>query len=507
MAIINFVNMSVSRSTTRMREIGIRKVLGGLKSQLIIQFLIESIILVFFSTIFAFIIYLITQDLFSNILGREIPVLSAFPIYFIVFPVILVFGVGFIAGIYPAFVLSSLRVVASLKGKLTSVKENVLFRKSLIAFQFCTATIVFIGAIIISKQINLFFSKDLGYNKDYIVSAALPRNWTPAGVRKMENIRNQFAAMPEVSTLSLSFEIPDGGNSGSVSLYKVGTDSTTAIPSPILMTDEYYASTYSIPMAAGVFFCQSGAYTDSFRLVINEAQAKAFGWKNAQDAIGKQVKLQGGSQSFTIAGVTKDFHFGSMQQAIQPVTFLHVGLTNTFRLFSFKLKPGNIANSMAALQKKWSALMPGTPFEYTFMDDTLKKLYKSEIQLKKASYTATVLSLIIVLMGVLGLISLTLQKRTKEIGIRKVLGSSVTNIVMLFMKEFLLVILISGIISCPLAYLLMQKWLSDYVYRIDITVQPFIISILLLGFITAVLIIMQTIKTAFANPVKSLRIE
>jgi ABC-type antimicrobial peptide transport system permease subunit len=261
-------------------------------------------------------------------------------------------------------------------------------------------------------------------------------------------------------------------------------------------------------MKAGVFFSLPGAFTDSFTLVINEMQAKALGWNDAQEAIGKKVKFQsGGGQIFTIAGVTKDFHFESMQNAIKPVTFLHVSVANIFRNFSFKIKPGDIGNSIAALQKKWSALMPGTPFEYTFMDDTLAKLYKSEIRLKKASYSATALALIIVLLGVVGLISLSIQKRTKEIGIRKVLGSSVTSIMSLFIKEFLLVVLIAGIIACPLAYIIMNKWLQGYAYRIDISMQPFLISVLILGFITALLICIQTIKAAVANPVDSLRSE
>ena len=508
MAIINFINMSVSRSATRMREIGIRKVLGGLKQQLIIQFLIESIILVLFATAFAIIVYALSKDMFSNILAKEIPSLSDFPIYFIAFPLILIVVIGFVAGIYPAFVLSSLKSVESLKGKLSSIKENLWLRKSLVAFQFGTATIAFIGAIIISSQINLFFSKDIGFNKDYIVSAQLPRDWTPQGVTKTEEIRKQFAAMPQVVNATLSFTVPDGNSSGSASLYKAGADSTTAVASEQIVTDEYYASAFGIPMAAGKFFSAPGAFTDPFTIVINQAQARAFGWNNAADAIGKQLKFQGGGgQVFTIAGVTKDFHFGSMQKPIQPVTFLHVSLANIYRILSFKITPGSIGNSIDALQKKWSALMPGVPFEYTFMDDALSKLYKSEIQLKKASYTATVLALIIVLLGVLGLISLSVQKRTKEIGIRKVLGSSVIGIISLFIKEFLSVIAVAGVVACPLAYIIMNKWLQEYAYRINITVSPFIISVSILGIITVVLICIQTIKAALSNPVESLRTE
>ena len=192
-----------------MREIGIRKVLGGLKKQLIMQFLIESIILVFFAMAFAIFIYALSKDMFSNILGKEIPSLSDFPVYFIAFPLLLILIIGFIAGIYPAFVLSSLKSVESLKGKLSSVKEKVWLRKSLVAFQFGTATIAFIGAIIISSQIHLFFSKDIGFNKDYIVSAQLPREGISQVVRNTEEMCKQFASMPQVVNATLSFTVPD----------------------------------------------------------------------------------------------------------------------------------------------------------------------------------------------------------------------------------------------------------------------------------------------------------
>lgn len=507
MAVINFVNMSVSRSATRMREIGVRKVLGGLKKQLMLQFLVESVILVFFATLFALLLYILTRNMFGNILGKDIPSLMDFPSYFIGFPVLLALVIGIIAGIYPAFVLSSLKSIESLKGKLNSVKENVLLRKSLVAFQFGTATIAFIAAIIISKQIDLFFSGNLGFNKDYVLSAQVPRNWTPEGVRKMEYLRNRFSEIPQVKNVTLSYEVPDGNNGSSVAIFKAGADSTTAITSQFLMTDENYASAYAIPMAAGKFFCEPGAFTDSSKVVINEAAVKALGWKDAQEAIGKQVYFQGSPMPAVIAGVTKDFHFGTMQKAIQPVMFGHVGVTNTYRYFSFKLIPGNVGESIAALQSKWAALMPGTPFEYKFMDDTLKKLYATEIQLKKASYLATVLALIIVLIGVLGLVSLSVQKRAKEIGIRKVLGVSVSGVVSLFLKEFLGIIIIAAMVACPLAYFMMQKWLSDYAYRIELTSFPFIMSIVLLVLVTALLITAQTIKMAVTSPSKNLRTE
>ncbi len=504
MAIINFINMSVSRASARMKEIGIRKVLGGMKKQLILQFLTESIIIVSISTVFAFIIFLLIRNLFSSILIHEVPSLAAFPVYYVLFPLLFILIVGFIAGIYPAFILSSLKSVESLKGK-PSVKENVLMRKSLVGFQFGIAAIAFIGAIIISQQINLFLSSDLGYNKDYILSAQLPRNWTQTGVNKMENIRNQFADLPSVNNVSLSYEIPDGNNSGPAGLYRFGADSSTAITVNALTTDENYISVYKIPMQAGSFF--EGHGFDSGKIIINEAAASALGWKNVSDAIGKQVRIPGAPIVFIIKGVTSNFHFGSMQQKVTPIAFFNVQFAPIYRYMSFKLKPGNIAADIDAVQKKWSLLLPGSPFEYKFMDDTLANLYKSEIRLKKASYTATILALIIVLLGVVGLISLSIQKRTKEMGIRKVLGSSVAAIISLFIKEFLLVILIGSVVACPLAYMIMHNWLQNYAYRISITAEPFVISILILGFVTALLICIQTSKAASANPVKSLRTE
>lgn len=501
MAVVNFVNMSVSRSASRMKEIGIRKVMGGLKKQLIIQFLTESVLLVFFATILAVGICIPLSLLFGNIVGAALPPLHSFPLYFLFFPLLLVLVTGLLAGVYPAFVLTALPSVDSLKGKLSGVKDHVLLRKSLVAFQFGTAIVVLISALLVTQQTDLFFSNNLGYNKDLIIAAQVPRDWTPEGVRKLENVRSQFAGMPEVQQVSLAYELPNGNNSGSFAVYRAGADSTTAVASQLLMTDDHYAATYTIPIAAGRFFNS----TDTFDMVINRTQAAALGWKQPEEAVGQQVRIAGDPNLYTINGVTSDFHFSSMQEAIEPVTFLPVRLTTTYRFLSFKLRPGNPGKNISAVQRKWAALMPGAPFEYTFMDDMLRKLYETELQMKKAFYTATGISLVIVLLGVLGLISLSVQKRTKEIGIRKVLGSSVQGIIALFLKEFAAVMVVATLIACPVAYLLMNNWLNNYVYRVGITPQPFLVTVCLLSGITALLIIAQTIRAALANPSKSLR--
>ncbi|MEZ2336498.1 ABC transporter permease [Mucilaginibacter sp. RCC_168] len=507
MAVINFVNICIGRSSGRMKEMGIRKVLGGLRQQLIWQFLTESVLLVMLSTLLALVVFMIARPYFSEVLGKQITGLFSFPVYFIPVPFVFALVVGVLAGIYPALVLSALKSVDSLKGKLSSVKESVLFRKTLVAFQFGTAAIVFIGAIIISKQISLFFNKDLGYNRDYVIYAQVPRDWSVKGVQKMESIKAQLAQMPEIKAISLSWEIPDGSNGGNMPVYKQGSNPAQAITSQGLAADNQYAFTYNIPLKAGTFFKPIFMVADTTQVVINETQSKALGYKTPQDAIGQNIMMQGSTIPLTICGVTADFYFGSMHNRIQPITFFNVNYTTYYRFFSIKIKSGNTQQNIAALQKKWAEVLPGAPFEYNFIDNALAKIYQSEIQLKQASYIATALAIVIVLLGVLGLISLSIQKRTKEIGIRKVLGSSIAGIISLFMKEFLGVVIIAGLVACPIAYLIMHQWLNDYAYKIAITLNPFMIAILGLTLITAILICIQTIKAALNSPVKSLRSE
>jgi putative ABC transport system permease protein len=505
MAIVNFINISISSSSTRIKEIGIRKVLGGLRKHIVIQFLAESIILVSAATILAISAYPFTQTFFAQLVGKQIPSLYSFPLYFIFIPVAVIVFVGLLAGLYPAIILSSLKSADSIKGKLKTVKENVLLRKSLTGFQFCIASIVLIVAFIVSQQVSYFFSRSLGYNKEYILSAQLPRDWSRQGVQKMETVRNEFTAMPQISSATLSYEIPNGSNGGQPPVYRSVSDSTQAIAMQLLITDENYLSTYQIPLRAGSFF--DGRGMDSAKVVMNEQALNALGYKDIEKAVGERVRIPGDPTIYTIKGVTNDFHFGSMQDKIAPIIFFNVQFAPQYRFLSFKIHPGNVRNTIEAIQKKWSLLLPGTAFEYSFMDDTLKSLYKNEIQLKKASYAATVLSLVIVLLGVIGLVSLSIQKRTKEIGIRKVLGASVSNIMSLFIKEVLWVILVAGVIACPVAWLVMNGWLNDYAYRISLTPKPFLLSVIGLAFLTAILIALQTIKAGRENPVKSLRTE
>jgi len=509
MAVINFVNLAVSRSASRMKEIGIRKVLGGVRRQLIGQFLTESVLLTVLAGVLALVMYTFLIPLVSGMLGSQLPGLSAMPALTWVLLAVFVLLLGTLAGIYPAFVLSSKSSVDSLKGRSGSVKEHTTLRKGLVGFQFAIAMIALVGTFIVSQQIRLFFSDQLGYDKEYVVAAQLPRDWSLKGEQHTETIRAIFAGMPALKEAALSYEIPNGNNSGSRGVYREGGDSTRAVVTQQFSADEHYAATYQIPMAAGTFFHAPGesAGQDSLRVVINETEARALGWQQPAEAVGQRVRLFGGPATFTVAGVVKDFHFDGMGAPVAPQLFMHVSMTYIYRFMSFKLRPGNITAALDDLQKQWRRLMPEAPFEYKFMDESLAAIYSAELRLQKAANVATTLSLVIVIMGIIGLLSLSLQKRTKEIAIRKVIGASVPGIVQLFIKEYLPLLLAAGLVASPFAYWILQRWLDDYATRITITVWPFALALGGLVVLMVMLIVAQTTKAALANPVNSLKAE
>jgi len=509
MAVINFVNISVGRSAARMKEIGVRKVLGGIRRQLIGQFLAESILLVLLATGFALLLYAVCIRLFSGMLGKDLPSLTALPATIWIFLPAFVLLLGAVSGLYPAFVLSSMPSVDSLKGRSGSVSEHTLLRKGLVGFQFGVAIIALVGAFIIAQQVRLFFSSQLGYNKEYVISARVPRDFSLKGVEHMEDVRSAFAAMPDIKDATVSYERPDGNNGNNQRMFREGGDSTHAVVAEQFVADEHFASVYQIPMAAGEFFNSTRMYNndDSMRMVINETAARALGWKQPAQAVGQRFRFTAFQQYFTIAGVVKDFHFDAMGAPIIPAVFTHIGLANSYRFLSFKLRPGNIPNELADLQKQWSKLLPGSPFEYQFMDETLSTIYSAELRLQKAANTATALSLVIVIIGVVGLLSLSVQRRTKEIAIRKVIGASVPGIIRLFLREYLPLLLAAGIVSSPLAWWMLQNWLDNYATRITVTVIPFAVALGSLVVLMVLLIIGQTTKAALANPVKALRSE
>ena len=508
MAVVNFINTTTGNALTRIREMGIRKVMGSTRHQLITQFLTESVLQVSIAVIFSVVLYIFTASYFGTIMNKDIPRFSDLPFkFFWIFPG-LALVIGLIAGLYPATVLTTQPAVTAIRGKLKDISSKRGLRYALISIQFFTAIIVFISTIFIHKQISFFLDTDLGFRKDGIITATVPRNWTAEGVQKMETIRSRFLQMPEITEASFSYEIPDGASGAeNNTLFKASSDSSKGITATSLFTDQNYMTTYDMALVAGRFFKPTGGISDSTDIILNESAVSALGWTNPQDAIGEKLKVQGSQIEFTLAGIVKDFHFGSMQNTIRPLFFIHVKSALRYRYFSFKLKPGNLAGSIASVENKWNEIFPDAPFDFTFMDDTLKKLYGTEIRLKKASQVASIIGMLIVLLGVLGIISLSITKRTMEMGIRKILGATTTEVLSLFFREFVPILIISNLIAWPVAYLAMNKWLEQYAYRTPVGAGPFLLSGAILIISVLLVTVLKTFALAKENPVNSLRSE
>ena len=508
MAIVNFVNLSLGSASTRLREIGVRKALGSLRLQLTVQFLIEALVLTAIAALLSVGLFVLVRPLFDGVVGKATPSITELPGVFGWLLLLLTLLVGGLAGGYPALHLSAYSSVDSLKGKEKSARQGQWFRRGLVTVQFAIAIFVFVGAVIVSRQITYFFNADLGFKKDAVLTvSSLPRTWSPDGVARMETARDQFARLPGISSASLSFEIPNGNVGNSGQLFAQAKDSTQAISVKLMTTDENFAQTYQINLLAGRYFHGGQGSYDSTSVVLNETAINELGYKDPESALGQAVRFQGGARTFHIRGVVRNFHVGTMHQVIGPIAVIHIQNRPVYRFFSFRLASTEPTTTIAAIEQKWRELFPDAPCNYTFMDQTLQKLYQTELQLEKAAYVATGLALLIVLLGIVGLVSLSVARRTKEVGIRKVLGASVANIVLLFLKEYAWLLVISNLIAWPLIYLVITDWLADYAYHTTLSWSPFVQVGVVLALLTAFIVSLQVIKAALMNPVKSLKSE
>lgn len=505
MAVINFINIKIGTSAYRLKEMGLRKVFGSEKKHLIIQHLSESFLLTLVSAVLSLIFYELLRPVFFQLLNTTFDHIWEFTSVQTLIIVFLIIIVSLISGIYPAFILSSSNVINAVRGKPDKARGGLLLRQTLLVVQFTLAIAVFISAINISKQISYFLNKDLGYKKDQLlILSSLPKiadsTW---GVQKMETFRKELSDIPGVKTASLSFEIPNGEYADNLNLIPEGANNNQVVSIPYLVTDEKYAETYGLQLKEGRYLRESNDSIPT-EVVLNESAVKAFGWSSA---IGKKVKLAFAGFWVTVVGVVKDFNFFSLHKKVEPLAFLNVNAMNRYQYFSIRFQTNNISKTIASLQHKWKSFFPEQPFEYSFMDEKLKSLYKSELQLKMATDIAAVMNLIIVFLGVFGVVAFTLAKRTKEIAVRKVLGADIRNIIMLFIKHYTLLLLIANVIAWPTAYLIINKWLENYAYRIHQDVIPFLFAGLFTFITASVLIAAQCFKVARSNPVNALKYE
>lgn len=506
MAVINFVNINIGTSSYRLKEIGLRKVFGGANRQLILQFVTEALLLTGIATVFSLVLYEVLRPVFDQVLNTRLQSFFDLNTNTFFYLLAVVFVTGFVAGIYPAFVLSSSRIVNAVKGKVDSARGGLLVRKGMLMVQFTLAVIVFICALTVSRQVSYIFSKDIGYDKEQVlVLTAFPKQWDSIGTNKMISNRNVLAQLPDVKNVSLSFEIPDRKPPNSIAMQPVNGDGRTVLVTSCGV-DENYAATFGLQVLSGTCFAQFGGFIPN-QIVLNESAVKALGLTVAS-AVNRQIRNPySPGPTFTIAGVIKDYNYSSLQERIQPIAFFNVKDWTSYRYMSLKLNTSNIAETILRIKDEWKELSPNAPFEYTFMDEKFQSLYKSELQLKKAADIATVLNLVIIFLGVFGIVTFTLLKRTKEIAVRKVLGADVWQIILLFVKDYAWLILAANGIAWPITYLATNKWLEGYAYRVNQAVAPYVIAGMVVFTAAFLLIAVQCRKAALTNPVKSLRTE
>jgi len=502
LASINFINISISGTAVRLKEIGVRKVIGGLKKQIAFQFLTESILLTIFSGICSLLFYEMFRNYFGSIIGTSLTSIVTFSIDFWLFFVAGLILIGFIAGSYPSFLLSAHKAIDSLKGKLRATSNNSLLSRSLITTQFTISIVVFICSIIISRQIETFLESDLGYDKSYIITvSSTPRIWSEEGVNKMMAAKQEFLSVPQVQSATLSWGVPNGnGLSQDFNFRKPGTEREKALLVSCFATDEDYADVFKIELLEGRFF---GGTWQSNDLVLNQSAAKALNVEVGD----RVIPLFSDSVNFTVKGIVKDFNYNSLHQAVKPMGFIHTRQILSYRFFSFRVNPGNVTEAVNAVERKWHEVFPDDPFDHAFMEDRLAALYKSEMQLKKASAVGTGVMTVIVIVGVLGMVSLAVTRRFKEIGIRKALGASVSNILRLFSIEYVKIILLSIVIAVPLAWLGISRWLEGFAMRVGLAWWMFALPGIVLMIVALLIVFISARKAAVSNPVDALRTE
>ena len=498
------MNLSTARSALRAREIGIRKVIGATKKELILQFLSESVIVAWAAILIAIGLLYFSLPWLNDISGQNLSI-DILVKWQVLVPLFLTpFAVGIIAGIYPALFLSSFQPVKTLKGLFKVAGSNISMRKALVVTQFAISIILIITTAIVFQQLSYMQQTSLGFDKDRVITMAYPGSLGT----QYESFRNELLKKSNIKDVGRSSRIPSGRLLDSQGAYTYNNDSLTPVNSEIkfLAADYNFISVYGMQLSAGRNFSREYG-TDTAGFIINETAVKALGWKSNQDAVGKNFKYA--SIDGHIIGVVSDFHFESMHQAIVPLVLVmpSPNLGNFYNHLSLKIAGNNITAAVLSVQETWKKYLPETPFQYTFLDDNFAKLYQSE-QTQGTIFTIfACIAIFIACLGLFGLSAFAITQRFKEIGVRKVLGANVGSIVALLSKDFLKLVAIAAVIAFPVAWFAMYKWLNDFAYRINIAWWVFVLAGVAAALVALITVSFQAIKAALMNPVKSLRTE
>jgi putative ABC transport system permease protein len=507
-AIINYMNLTTARSTARVREIGIRKTVGSSKWHLAAMFISESVLVTLIAGLVAITLVQLLLPFFNQLTGKHLLIWRFGVNHSVLALITFTIGIGILSGIYPSLFLSRLKTIPALKGNVGNLYSDIVFRKSLVVFQFIITVIMITGSLVIYKQLQYAMHKDLGFNKDQVLTFHIDnmsvRKYIPA-------IKSQLMQNPVIEAVSAAGNPIGNNNLGGHGYFFENSDGTFSSNSKMaeeLMVDADYVETMEIKVQQGRDFSNEMPTDKYGAALINETLMNELGWK---DPVGKRIQFniddKGSMDQRTVVGVVKDFHTYSLQHKVGPlVMVMPPEKANEDNLY-VRIAKGKIKEGIAYLDQVYRRFDKTTTAEYHFLNKNFAKQYEAEEKQGKVAFAFTIIAVIIACLGLYGLTTFTAGQRTKEIGIRKVLGASVPNIIGLLSKDFAKLLIVATIIASPLSWMAMRIWLNDFAYRIDISWKLFVLAGLSAILIGVVTVSVQAIKTALANPVKSLRTE
>ena len=500
-ACVNFINLATAQAVNRSKEVGVRKVLGSNRKQLAVQFLGETALIVVAALIISVLISVLALPFLNKLLETNMSINFIANPYLILFVVAVGIIVTILSGIYPAIILSGFNPITALKSKVTAkMIGGISLRRGLVVLQFAIAQILIIGMFIVVSQMNFFRNASLGFDKAAVITVPLPGDSTSK--TKVDYVRNQLFANPNITNVSFSFATPSADGNWNSDFKFDHSTKTTDFSANLKWADPEYFKTFNLHFVAGRPYYASDTVRE---FVVNETLLRKLGVRNPKDAIGKQINFWDGGKVANIVGVIRDFNSYSLREPMAPVVLST--WKDVYQTISIKFKPGTEKAVLPFVEKLWTNTFPDYAYEYKFLDQTIANFYKQEDQLSQLYKIFAGIAIFISCLGLYGLVSFMAVQRTKEVGIRKVLGASARNIIYLLSKEFTALIIVAFIISAPIAYFIMHKWLQNYTYRIPLSASIFILAIISSIVIAWITVAHRAIKAALANPVKSLRTE
>jgi len=501
---VNYINLATARAITRAREVGVRKAVGSQRKQLVVQFLSESAVLNGFALVLAIAIVLIAIPGFNKLSGQQLS-FSLFSQSNFWLGLIALFLVGvFFSGLYPAFVLSGFKPIEVLKGKMGGTKQSAVLRKSLVVFQFAASLFLLIGTVTVYQQIQYMRKQSLGLSIEQTLIIPQPIVGIDSTfLQKITAFKQELQRQSSIKNITVSTSIPGepvGWNAGGIKL--VGQNESKSKQYRVIGVDYDYINTYGLKLIAGRPFSKEFG-SDKHSVIFNKKGIEQLGFTKPEDALGKKIDFWG--DQYTIEGVAENFHQQSLREAYEPLILRLIPDVNGS--ISIKTTAANASNTISAVKAEWSKFFPGNTFEYFFLDDHFDEQYKADQRFGQVFTLFTSLAILVACLGLFGLASFTTLQRTKEIGIRKVLGASVSSIVNLLFKEFVLLLVIAFVIAAPIAWFSTSNWLQGYAFRIDLHWTYFVLPFITIIAIALITVSFQSIKSAIANPVKSLRTE